>query len=99
MKKNQKSGKMTQNKLPKWFEGTKYTKGNIVTNIFSGEEYYLNRNELSIYDFIMGAQYTIDVIYEGCWSNPEVSTIQKDMIKGLDWFRKTNSRAYMVLLD
>ena len=98
MIKNQKSGKM-RSKLPKWFDGAKYTEGDIVTNIFSGEEYYLNRNELAIYDFIMGAQYTIEVVYKDRWEAPEVSAIQKDMIRGLDWFRKTNPKAYMVLLD
>ena len=42
--------------LPKWFNGTTYDKGDTVTNPFSGEEYKLTNLELSMYDFIMGAQ-------------------------------------------
>ena len=40
------------NNLPKWFKGQVYPKGGSVTNPFSGEEYYLNAQELSMYDFI-----------------------------------------------
>ena len=42
--------------LPKWFNGTIYEKGDTVTNPFSGEEYKLTNLELSMYDFIQGAQ-------------------------------------------
>ena len=42
--------------LPKWFKGTIYDKGDTVTNPFSGEEYKLTNLELSMYDFIQGAQ-------------------------------------------
>ena len=45
------SGK-NQSKLPKWFKGDVYHKGDTVRNPFSGEEFYLNRYELSMYDFI-----------------------------------------------
>ena len=38
MMKNQKNGKKMKNKLPKWFDGTIYHQGDIVTNPFSGEE-------------------------------------------------------------
>ena len=58
MKKNQKSGKM-KSKLPKWFDGQRYTEGDIVTNPFSGEDFYLNRDELSKYDFLKGSEYTL----------------------------------------
>ena len=43
--------------LPKWFNGEHYSEGANVTNPFSGEEFYLNRTELSMYDFIKGAEY------------------------------------------
>ena len=85
-----------QSKLPKWFQGELYTEGDTVKNPFSGEEYKLNAEELSMYDFIKGAEFTINV--NGVF-NPETSGIQKDMMKALDWFRSTNARAYMVLLD
>ena len=43
-------------KLPKWFEGELYTEGSVVTNPYSGEEAELTAEELSIYDFIKGAE-------------------------------------------
>ena len=77
--------------LPKWFDGTVYEKGDTVTNPFSGETYELNNLELSMYDFIMG-----------CAMLPS-TTLDDKIIKnwqdGLSWFRKTNAKAYMVLLD
>ena len=81
-------------KLPKWFKGQLYDKGDTVRNPFSGEEYKLNNVELSMYDFIIGSQ----VVFEMA---PNMVTEQKvkDFQKGLDWFRKNNSDAYMVLLD
>ena len=83
--------------LPKWFiaEGyTLYKKGEVVTNIFSGESYELNAVELSMYDFIMGTQYLLEIA-------PHV--MNKNRIaqfrKALDWFRHNNADAYMALLD
>jgi hypothetical protein len=84
-------------KLPKWFDGTHYTEGEIVKNPFSGEEMYLNSTELSMYDFIMGCQYMIEM--KGGLFHPKGFNIQKDMAKGLSWFRTANAKAYMVLLD
>jgi len=82
-------------KLPKWFDGALYSDGANVTNPFSGEEFYLDNTELSMYDFIKGAEVMITM---GGKSN-QTKGIQKDMIKALDWFRSTNAKAYMVLLD
>ena len=79
-------------KLPKWFDGTLYEEGSVVKNRFSGEEYKLTAKELSMYDFIMGAQ----IIIEMGMSKPEIIG---EMRKGLEWFRKNNNEAYMVLLD
>jgi hypothetical protein len=71
-----------------------YTKGDKVTNPFSGESYELTGLELSIYDFIVGCQMVFD-------SAP--STITKKRIdefdKALQWFRVNNPEAYYVLLD
>ena len=79
---------------PKWFKGMLYTKGDKVTNPFSGESYELTGLELSIYDFIVGCQ----MVFE---SAP--STITKKRIdefdKALQWFRVNNPEAYYVLLD
>ena len=81
--------------LPKWFDGEHYAEGSEVTNPFSGESFYLDRTELSMYDFIKGAEFMIGMNK----GHEQTDGVQKDMIKGLDWFRKTNAKAYMVLLD
>jgi len=82
----------TKQKLPKWFNGVLYTKGDSVTNPFSGDSIELSAEELSIYDFVIGAQYMLEIKgYD--------EKIIKDMSKAIDWFRSSNSKAYMVLLD
>ena len=43
------------NKLPDWFDGTVYDKGDTVKNPFSGEEFKLTAEELSMYDYIVGS--------------------------------------------
>ena len=78
--------------LPSWFNGEVYKEGSIVRNRFSGEEYELNNVELSMYDFIIGATMALEI---GMYSPSMVD----DHRKGLDWFRKNNAEAYMVLLD
>ena len=85
---------MTTKKLPKWFKGQLYDKGDTVKNPFSGEVCELNNVELSMYDFIIGSQMVFEM-------TPNMVTEQKvkDFQKGLDWFRKNNSEAYWVLLD
>jgi hypothetical protein len=85
----------TKNKqeLPKWFNGELYGEGDTVRNRFSGEEYKLNAMELSMYDFVMGATQMAEM---GIFNTPH--HIQ-ELRKGLDWFRKNNAEAYMVLLD
>ena len=92
------SGK-NQSKLPKWFKGDVYHEGDIVRNPFSGEKYRLNAKELSMYDFIKGCEYTISVTFDDDILHPEVAKLSNQMRKGLDWFRETNARAYMILLD
>lgn len=73
-----------------------YDQGDTVQNPFSGEQYELNAEELSVYDYILGLQYVIDRI--GVF-NPKSAPYQRDLSKGLTWFRKNNAEAYMVLLD
>ena len=89
--------KIKEQKLPKWFNGELYKKGESVTNPYSGEEIELTAVELSMYDFCMGAT----LVYEmgGLSDKKEKMDIVKDLQKGLDWFRKNNPEAYMVLLD
>ena len=89
---------------PKWFNGMVYKKGTTVRNPFSGEEYKLNALELSIYDFIIGATMVLEQAFDAnpeliLKSNDKIEKITKDLYKGLDWFKKYNAEAYMVLLD
>ena len=86
--------KTIKQKLPKWFDGVLYEEGDTVTNPYSGEEIELTAVELSMYDFCMGATF----VYEMGGLSVD-GKILKDLRKGLDWFRKHNSEAYMVLLD
>jgi len=80
-------------KLPEWFTGELYEEGGKVSNRFSGEEYELNAMELSMYDFVMGATIVAEM---GIFNE---SQDVKDLRKGLEWFKKNNSEAYMTLLD
>jgi len=83
----------TKQKLPKWFKGELYAEGSIVKNPYSGEEYELTAEELSMYDFIKGAEMCIGM---GMYVS---SKIKEDFEKGLSWFRINNGKAYMILLD
>ena len=47
-----------------------------------------------MYDFVIGASTVYEM--QGFNANPK---ILKDLRKGLNWFRKTNPEAYMILLD
>lgn len=84
---------MTKVELPKWFNGQVYEEGDTVTNPFSGQSYELTAEELSIYDFVIGASNLMEM---GLLNSNKVLT---DMRRGLDWFRKNNPEAYYVLLD
>jgi|TARA_Y100000015_G_scaffold25251_1_gene24300 hypothetical protein len=79
-------------KLPEWFKGTTYDEGAEVTNRFGGDSCYLNAEELSMYDFIIGAS---DMYEMGFYAPKTID----DMRKGINWFRKNNPNAYMILLD
>ena len=83
---------MTKVKLPEWFNGEVYDEGAEVTNRFGGDSCYLTAEELSMYDFIIGAS---DLMEMGMYAPKTID----DMRKGLDWFRKNNAEAYMKLLD
>ena len=89
-------------KTPKWFNGTVYKKGATVQNPFSGEEYKLNALELSIYDFVVGADQVLEAVFEinnEEERNETTEDLIRDLYKGLDWFKENNPKAYMVILD
>ena len=81
-----------ETKLPDWFKGEVYPEGAEVTNRFGGDSCYLNAEELSMYDFVIGASN----MYEMGMHHDKLIT---NLRRGLDWFRKHNAKAYMVLLD
>ena len=82
--KTNKKVKIVDTELPKWYDGAKYTEGDLVENPFTGEQAILTPNELAMYDLIKGAE---------AFGKYDI------MAKGLDWFRRANARAYMILLD
>jgi len=83
---------MTKVELPKWFKGEVYNEGAEVTNRFGGDSCYLTAEELSMYDFIIGAS---DLMEMGMYAPKTID----DMRKGISWFRKNNVDAYFKLLD
>ena len=83
---------MTKVELPKWFKGEVYTEGAEVTNRFGGDSCYLTAEELSMYDFIIGASSMMEM---GFYAPKNID----DMRKGLNWFRENNVDAYYKLLD
>jgi len=85
--------------LPKWFNGTIYDKGDTVTNPFSGDTYKLTNLELSMYDFIIGAQLMFAIHQEKQPNKPIGDKLLDNFEKALSWFRRNNGKAYMVLLD
>ena len=90
---------MQDTDLPKWFKGIVYKDGDLVTNPFTGNQAILTPNELAMYDFIKGAEYTISVTFDDDILDPTVARLANEMRKALDWFRKANARAYLILLD
>ena len=86
----------TKQQLPSWFHGELYKEGDTVRNRFSGEEYELNNVELSMYDFIIGSTIAMDI---GIFNTEDRTQAVDELHKGLDWFKKHNVKAYMVLLD
>ena len=82
-----------EQKLPKWFKGELYEEGAVVRNRFGGDSIELNNIELSMYDFVIGSSIVMEM------SSGYKHTNVNELRKGLDWFRKNNPEAYMVLLD
>ena len=58
---NKKEKMVKEIKLPKWFNGQVYDEGATVTNRFGGDSCYLNAEELSMYDFIIGASTLMEM--------------------------------------
>ena len=90
---NMKAKLKAKQQLPKWFKGELYEEGAVVQNRFGGDSIELNNVELSMYDFVIGSSMLMEM--SGGYKHTNVNELRK----GLDWFRKNNPTAYMVLLD
>jgi hypothetical protein len=78
--------------LPDWFNGELYLEGGTVTNPYSGESCYLSPKELSMYDFIKGAEMLLE-------NNVKITNLSKNFHEGLWWFKDNSPKNYMTLLD
>ena len=67
-------------------------------NRFSGQSYMLTKEEANIHDriFINEMQATLE---DKLRDDPGISKFWEFVRRDLDWFRKNNAEAYMVLLD
>jgi len=76
---------------------TKTNTHNIRSNRFSGESIELTKEEAEKHDeiFVNEALATLDDKNVGHGASKHWDTVRKN----LDWFRKNNAKAYMVLLD
>ena len=79
--------------LPDWIEAEVYPEGGVVTNPYSGQEFYLNNLELSMYDFIIGCNMLNEL--RGALSDKLIGEMQK----GIAWFGETNPEAFYALID
>jgi hypothetical protein len=93
------NGENKNNKLPEWFNGQLYSAGDFVENPYTGVKVKLTAEELSMYDFIKGAELVLAFRNKNNIENIVAKSVVNDMRKGLDWFRKTNINAYYDLLD
>ena len=76
---------------------TKKYKHNIRKNRFTGESIQLTDEEAKKHDELFVAEMlaTADDKLQGTGGSRHWDTVRKN----LDWFRKNNAKAYMVLLD
>ena len=67
-------------------------------NRFTGESIKLTKEEANIHDriFINEMQATLE---DKLRDDPGISKFWEFVRRDLDWFRKNNAKAYMVLLD
>ena len=72
-------------KLPEWFNGQIYDKGDIIINPETNQELEIYNTELSMHDFVMGAEMLIEMMGDKA---------SKDLIKyrdeGLEWLKQSN---------
>ena len=74
------------------------TKTEIRKNRFSGESIQLTKQEADKYDAIINNEYAATQEDE-LRQDVGISKLWEAVRRDLDWFRKNNAKAYMVLLD
>jgi hypothetical protein len=74
------------------------TKTEIRKNRFSGESIELTKEEAEKYDAIIANEYAA-TIEDTDRDDVGISSFWDLVRRDLDWFRKNNAKAYMVLLD
>lgn len=83
-----------ERKLP--FDCAVGTEPETVQNIFGGDSVTIPADAVAVYDVIMGS----NLMAEQSGTSPKKQAeLYKTVRKGLDWFRKHEPKAYMVLLD
>lgn len=70
----------------------------MIRNPFSGASIELDPQEIAVYDVVMGSTVTAEKM-SAQGEHKQAERLYKDVRKGIDWFRKHNPKAYMVLLD
>ena len=74
------------------------TKTEIRKNRFNGESIQLTKQEAEKYDAIINNEYAATQEDE-LRQDVGISKLWEAVRRDLDWFRKNNAKAYMVLLD
>ena len=75
-----------------------YSEGGLVSNAYTGSTCMLTAEELAVYDFIIGAENTLMYDSKEMDENT-VYALRQSFHRGLNWFKQTNARVYMELLD
>jgi len=77
--------------LPDWFQGNLYSTGGKVRNPKSGDSFWLTNVELSLWDYLSGLKYIIEVRgYD--------QELASDAMKVERWFLQNNKNAHQALI-
>jgi hypothetical protein len=78
--------------LPEWFQGNLYSTGGKVRNPKTGDKFWLTNVELSLYDYLKGLNYIMEVRgYD--------SEFAADVVKLERWFESNNKNAHQALIN
>ena len=78
--------------LPDWFQGNLYSTGGKIRNPKSGDSFWLTNVELSLWDYLSGLKYIIEVRgYD--------QELASDAMKVERWFLQNNKNAHQALIN